>query len=167
MVREGSSGMKNIERCPWPADLPAMVAYHDSEWGEPLHDDRKHFECLVLVAAPAGLSWRSVLLKREHYRNAFDGFDPAKVARYSQRRVEKLLQNPGLIRNRLKIQSAVTNAQRFLDVQEEFGSFDRFVWRFVDGKTLVHQFKEITELPARTAESDAMSKDLKARGFTF
>ena len=159
--------MNNSDRCPWPGDLQLMIQYHDTEWGAPLHDDGKHFEFLVLDGAQAGLSWRTVLLKRENYRKAFDGFDPAKVARYSPRRVEKLLQNPGIIRNRLKIQSAVTNAQRFLDIQEEFGSFDRFIWQFVDGAPRLHQFKNLSELPARTVESDAMSRELKARGFTF
>jgi DNA-3-methyladenine glycosylase I len=144
-----------------------MIQYHDTEWGVPLHDERRHFEFLALDAAQAGLSWRTVLLKRENYRKAFDGFDPAKVARYSEQRIEKLLQNPGLIRNRLKIKSAVTNAQRFLKVQEEFGSFDRFIWGFVDGRPRVNQFSKLSELPARSSESDAMSKELKARGFTF
>ena len=144
-----------------------MIEYHDTEWGTPLRDDAKHFEFLVLDAAQAGLSWRTVLLKRENYRKAFDGFDPSRVARYSQRRVAKLLQNPGIIRNRLKIESAITNAKRFLDLQEEFGAFDRFIWRFVDGRPRVHHFKEPSEVPSRTPESDAMSKELKARGFTF
>lgn len=159
--------MTENDRCPWPGDLPLMIQYHDTEWGVPLHDERRHFEFLALDAAQAGLSWRTVLLKRENYRKAFDGFDPAKVARYSEQRIEKLLQNPGLIRNRLKIKSAVTNAQRFLKVQEEFGSFDRFIWGFVDGRPRVNQFSKLSELPARSSESDAMSKELKARGFTF
>jgi DNA-3-methyladenine glycosylase I len=159
--------MKSPIRCPWPGDLPVMIEYHDKEWGTPLHDGRKHFEFLVLDAAQAGLSWQTVLLKRENYREALDGFDPSKVARYSDTRVAKLLENPGIIRNRLKIHSAVTNAQRFLDVQDEFGSFDVFIWRFVDGRPRVHRFKKGTEVPARTVESDAMSKELKARGFTF
>src|SRR5437867_550402 len=159
--------MKQTDRCPWPQDLPLMIEYHDTEWGTPLHDDRKHFEFLVLDAAQAGLSWRTVLLKRENYRKAFDNFDPARVAHYSKQRIEKLLENPGLIRNRLKIQSAVTNAQRFLDIQSEFGSFDQFIWRFVEGGPRVNQFNHTSEVPARTAESDAMSKDLKSRGFTF
>ena len=159
--------MNSALRCPWPGDLPLMIEYHDTEWGTPLHDDRKHFEFLVLDAAQAGLSWQTVLLKRENYRKALDGFDPNKVARYSDKRVAKLLENPGIIRNRLKVQSAVTNAQRFLDVQDEFGSFDVFVWRFVDGRPRINCFKEVSEIPARTAESDAMSKELKARGFTF
>jgi DNA-3-methyladenine glycosylase I len=144
-----------------------MIEYHDTEWGTPLHDDRKHFEFLILDAAQAGLSWRTVLSKRENYRKAFDGFDPAKVARYSARRIEKLLQDPGIIRNRLKIQSAVTNAQGFLQVQEEFGAFDTFIWRFVDGRPRVNKPTTASAIPARSPESDAMSKELKARGFAF
>ncbi len=159
--------MNTNKRCPWPGDLPLMIEYHDTEWGAPLHDDRKHFEFLVLDAAQAGLSWKTVLLKRENYAKAFDGFDPAKVARYSAQRIAKLLENPGIIRNRLKIQSAVTNARCFLGLQEEFASFDSFIWRFVDGRPRVHEFRELRELPARSEESDAMSKELKARGFTF
>jgi DNA-3-methyladenine glycosylase I len=159
--------MKQGERCAWPGDLPLMIEYHDTEWGTPLHDDRRHFEFLVLDAAQAGLSWRTVLLKRENYRRAFDGFDPAKIARYTEKRVEKLLADPGIIRNRLKVQSAVTNAKQFLKIQDEFGSFDKFIWQFVDGRPVVNQFKKNTEIPARSAESDAMSKDLKARGFAF
>jgi DNA-3-methyladenine glycosylase I len=144
-----------------------MIEYHDLEWGMPLHDDNKHFEFLVLDAAQAGLSWRTVLLKRENYRKAFDSFDPAKVARYSEQRIAKLLGNPGIIRNRLKIQSAVTNAQRFLDIREEFGSFDRFIWRFVEGRPRINRFKLSSEIPARSEQSDAMSKELQARGFKF
>ena len=154
-------------RCPWPGDLPLMIEYHDTEWGVPLHDDPKHFEFLVLDGAQAGLSWKTVLLKRENYRNAFDGFSPAKIARYSEQRIAKILRNPGIIRNQLKVRSAVTNAQCFLDVQEEFGSFDQFIWRFVDGRPRVNHFAHGSEVPARTSESDAMSKELKARGFTF
>lgn len=157
----------NKERCPWPGDLDVMIEYHDTEWGVPLHDDRKHFEFLVLDGAQAGLSWRTVLLKRDHYRKAFDGFDPAKVARYTERRIEKLLQNPGIIRNRLKIESAVSNAKCFLKVCDEFGSFDAFIWRFVDGRPRLNRFQKLSELPARSPESDAMSKELKARGFAF
>jgi DNA-3-methyladenine glycosylase I len=159
--------MNKTDRCPWPGDLPLMIEYHDMEWGTPLHDDRTHFEFLVLDAAQAGLSWRTVLLKREAYRKAFDGFDPAKVARYSDKRVSRLLQNPGIIRNRLKVQSAVTNAQRFLDIQQEFGSFDPFIWRFVDGRPRINEFSSVSQVPARSPESDAMSKELKARGFKF
>lgn len=144
-----------------------MIEYHDTEWGVPLHDDREHFEFLVLDAAQAGLSWRTVLLKRENYRKAFDGFDPAKVARYSEQRIAKILQNPGIIRNRLKVQSAVINAQCFLKVQDEFGSFDEFIWRFVDGRPRVNQFAQSSEVLARSSESDAVSRELKGRGFTF
>lgn len=144
-----------------------MLEYHDTEWGAPLHDDRRHFEFLVLDAAQAGLSWRTVLYKRENYRKAFAGFDPVKVARYSEQRVAKLLENPGIIRNRLKIQSAVINARQFIRIQEEFGSFDKFVWRFVDGKPRINRFKTNADVPARTDQSDAMSKELKTRGFAF
>src|SRR5215813_13699908 len=144
-----------------------MIEYHDNEWGTPLHDDRKHFEFLVLDGAQAGLSWRTVLLKRENYRKAFDGFDPAKVARYSEQRIAKLLVNPGIIRNRLKVQSAVTNAKSFLEVQEEFGSFDQFIWQFVGGRPRVNEFKTVSQVPARSPESDKMSKDMQARGFKF
>jgi DNA-3-methyladenine glycosylase I len=144
-----------------------MIEYHDTEWGAPLHDDRRHFEFLVLDGAQAGLSWRTVLLKRENYRKAFDGFDPAKVARYSEQRIAKLLDNPGIIRNRLKIRSAVTNAQSFLEVQEEFGSFDQFIWQFVGGRPRVNEFKTVSQVPARSSESDKMSKDMQARGFKF
>lgn len=162
-----TSHKNNRNRCPWPGDVPAMIEYHDTEWGVPLDDDRKHFEFLVLDAAQAGLSWRTVLLKRENYRKAFDNFDPVKVARFTERRVEKLLANPRIIRNRLKVQSAVTNARNFIEVQDEFGSFDKFIWRFVDGRPRVNRFKESSQIPARSAESDAMSKELKSRGFTF
>jgi DNA-3-methyladenine glycosylase I len=159
--------MTKKARCPWPGETPLMIEYHDTEWGDPLHDDRKHFEFLVLDAAQAGLSWRTVLLKRENYRKAFDEFDPARVARYSTKRVARLLQNPGIIRNRLKVESAVVNAQRFLDLQEEFGSFDEFIWRFVEGRPIINTYRKPAEVPARTAQSDAMSKELKTRGFKF
>src|SRR5215510_297062 len=142
MLRAEFENMHHTERCPWPGNLPLMIEYHDNEWGKPLHDDRLHFEFLVLDAAQAGLSWRTILSKRENYRKAFDGFDPAKVARYSEQRVAKLLLNPGIIRNRLKIQSAVTNARGFLRIQEEAGSFDQFIWRFVDGRPRVNRFKK-------------------------
>jgi DNA-3-methyladenine glycosylase I len=141
-----------------------MVRYHDEEWGVPVHDDRKLFEFLILEGAQAGLSWETILNKRENYRKAFDGFDAAKIARYGSRKLEQLLKNPGIVRNRLKIASAVRNAQAFLRVQKEFGSFDRYVWQFVDGRPRVNPGQQI---PARTAESDAMSKDLMKRGFNF
>src|SRR5262245_12824989 len=154
-------------RCPWPGQLPLMIEYHDTEWGVPLHDDAKHFEFLVLDGAQAGLSWKTILLKRENYRKVFDGFDPTKIARYSEQRIAKILQDPGIIRNRLKVRSAVINAQRFLHVQEEFGSFDQFIWRFVNDRPKVNHFARVAQVPARTSESDAMSKELKAHGFTF
>lgn len=157
----------SLVRCVWPADDPLMIEYHDREWGVPLHDDRTHFEFIVLDGAQAGLSWRTILYKREGYRRAFAGLEPAKVARFDARRIEKLLADPGIIRNRLKVQSAITNARAFLKVQEEFGSFDRHIWRFVEGKTHHNRWSKSGQIPARTAMSDAMSKDLKARGFKF
>jgi len=144
-----------------------MTRYHDSEWGVPAHDDRKLFEFLVLDAAQAGLSWQTILLKRENYRAAFDGFDAEKIARYTPARVVKLLANPGIVRNRLKVQSAVTNARAFLRVRDELSSFDRYIWQFVDGATRVNEFKTQKQIPATSKESDAMSKDMKKRGFTF
>jgi DNA-3-methyladenine glycosylase I len=144
-----------------------MIDYHDREWGVPVHDDRKHFEFLVLEAAQAGLSWAIVLRKREGYRRAFDGFDPEKVARFTARRIEKLVLNPEIIRNRLKIEAAVRNARAFLEVQEEFGSFDAYCWRFVGGEPRQNRRKSLREIPATSAESDAFSKDLKRRGFNF
>lgn len=144
-----------------------MTRYHDSEWGVPAHDDRKLFEFLVLDAAQAGLSWQTILLKRENYRAAFDGFDAEKIARYTPARVVKLLANPGIVRNRLKVQSAVTNARAFLRVRDELSSFDRYIWQFVDGATRVNEFKTLKQIPATSKESDAMSKDMKKRGFTF
>jgi DNA-3-methyladenine glycosylase I len=159
--------MKTTEkRCPWPED-ELYITYHDTEWGVPLHDDRALFEFLILEGAQAGLSWHTVLKKRENYRAAFDQFDPQKVARYDEKKIKKLLANPGIIRNRLKVASAVANAHAFLAVQEEFGSFDEYIWRFVDGKPLINRRRSMKEIPARTKESDAMSKDLKQRGFKF
>ena len=159
--------MKEKRRCAWPGAEPLMIEYHDTEWGVPLHDDRMHFEFLVLDAAQAGLSWRTVLLKRENYRKAFDGFDPVKVSRYTEKRVARLLQNPGIIRNKLKVQSAITNAKGFLAVQKEFGSFDAFIWQFAGGRPIIHRHTRLSQLPARSDESDAMSKELKKRGFAF
>jgi DNA-3-methyladenine glycosylase I len=144
-----------------------MIAYHDAEWGVPLHDDRALFEFLILEGAQAGLSWSTILNKRENYRAAFDGFDPAKVARYSRRRIAALLANAGIVRNRLKVEAAVSNARAFLAVQKEFGSFDAYIWRFVDGRPVRNAWRTVAEAPARTAVSDAMSKDLAARGFRF
>ena len=153
-------------RCAW-ARTDFSIPYHDEEWGVPVHDDRLHFEFLVLEGAQAGLSWETVLKKRERYREVFDGFDPAKVARYTAAKVARLLADPGIIRNRLKVASAVANARAFLRVQEEFGSFDAYVWRFVGGRPRVNRWKALGEIPARTAESEALSKDLLARGFRF
>ncbi len=154
-------------RCPWCGADPLYVRYHDQEWGVPVHDDRKHFEFLILEGAQAGLSWLTILRKREHYREAFAGFDPKKVARFDARRIKTLLTNPGIVRNRLKIGAAVTNACAFLAVQQEFGRFDRYVWRFVGGRPIVNRFTSMNDLPATSAESDALSKDLKKRGFRF
>ena len=144
-----------------------MIAYHDSEWGVPVHDDRRLFEFLVLEGAQAGLSWSTVLRKRENYRKAFRGFDPAVVARFTARDVQRLLKNEGIIRNRLKIGSAIENAKRVLGIQKEFGSFDAYLWRFVGNKPVRNRFKRLTEIPATSAGSDALSRDLKKRGFTF
>ena len=159
--------MKNINRCSWPSDDPLMIAYHDSEWGVPLHDDRKLFEFMVLDGAQAGLSWSTVLRKRENYRKAFHGFDPKKIARYTVKDVQRLLKDEGIIRNRLKIESTITNAKKFLEVQKEFGSFDAYIWQFTGGKTVQHRCRRLGEIPATSKESDAMSKDLKKRGFKF
>ena len=144
-----------------------MIEYHDREWGVATHEDRKHFEFLVLEAAQAGLSWAIVLNKREGYRRAFSQFDPAKVARFDQRTIDRLTLDPGIVRNRLKITAAVKNARQFLQVQEEFGSFDRYCWQFVGGRPKVNRWKSMSEIPATTPESDAFSKDLKQRGFSF
>ena len=156
------------QRCPWlDLDKPDYVAYHDREWGVPVHDDRKHFEFLTLESAQAGLSWYTVLRKRANYRQAFAEFDPAKVARFSAANVERMLQDPGLIRNRRKISAAVENARHFLAVQDEFGSFSAYIWRFVGGEPIVNGFRTLADLPATSRESDALSKDLKSRGFKF
>ena len=152
------------KRCSW-ARTPLSIAYHDEEWGAPLHDDTRLFEFVVLEGAQAGLSWETILNKRENYRAAFDEFNPVKIAKYDQRKVTALLNNAGIIRNRLKINSAITNARAFLDVQREFGSFDAYVWRFVDGRPL--RRKRGQPVPARTELSDALSKDLSKRGFKF
>ncbi len=155
------------KRCEWCGTDPLYVKYHDEEWGVPVHDDKKHFEMIILDGAQAGLSWLTVLRKRENYRKAFSDFDPAKVARYTEKKIEKLLNNPGIIRNKLKINSAITNARAFLKVQEEFGSFDKYIWQFVNYKPIINKWKSIDELPATSKESDAMSKDMKKRGFKF
>jgi DNA-3-methyladenine glycosylase I len=154
-------------RCPWCLGSGAYRAYHDLEWGAPVHDDRVLFEFLILECAQAGLSWSTILSKRESYRAAFDRFDAKKVSKFDTARVEALLQNPGIVRNRLKVQSAVTNAKAFLETQREFGSFDAYVWQFVAGRPIQNCWESMAEVPAKTAESDAMSDDLKKRGFKF
>lgn len=154
-------------RCAWAGNDPDMQRYHDSEWGIPLHGDRKLFEFLILEGAQAGLSWITVLRKRPAYRQAFDGFDYRKVAEYGEDKVRELLDNPGIIRNRLKIESAIRNARAFLQVREEFGTFDRYIWDFVDGRPLQNGWKSMRELPAKTALAERISKDLKLRGFNF
>ncbi|MDO8925949.1 MAG: DNA-3-methyladenine glycosylase I [Sideroxyarcus sp.] len=155
------------QRCAWCGDSTLYQTYHDTEWGVPLHDDRELFEFLILEGAQAGLSWITILKKRENYRAAFDGFDPARIARYGAGKIAALLQDPGIVRNRLKVAAAVTNAQKFLEVQAEFDSFDRFIWQFVDGKPKQNKWRSLADIPASTKESDAMSKELKRRGFKF
>jgi len=154
-------------RCAWCGTDPLYVRYHDQEWGVPVHDERRHFEFLILEGAQAGLSWITILRKRENYREAFAGFDAARVARFGKREVARLLKNPGIVRNRLKIESAIKNARAFLEVQDEFDGFDKYVWRFVGGKPIQNRRAHIKQIPARTAESDTLSKDLKKRGFSF
>jgi len=159
---------RRISRCTWVgSDNPLMLEYHDREWGVPVHDDRQHFEFLVLEAAQAGLSWSIVLKKRQGYRRAFSQFDPRKVARYTKTRIQKLTADPSIIRNRLKIEAAVRNARAFLAIQDEFGSFDTYCWQFVDGRPRRNRWKAMGEIPATSRESDAFSKDLKRRGFSF
>lgn len=157
----------NLQRCEWSTSDPLYVAYHDEEWGVPVHDDRKLFELLILEGAQAGLSWITILRKRERYREVFEGFDPALVAEFDDARIEALLQDPGIVRNRLKVESAVTNARAYLDVQAEAGSFDEYIWQFVDGKPLQNAWPSLEFVPTETPESKAMSKDLKRRGFRF
>ena len=155
------------KRCAWPSSNPLMLDYHDREWGVPLHDDRKLFEFIVLDGMQAGLSWEIVLKKRENMRRAFRSFEPRTIAKFMDKDISRLLSDDGIIRNRLKINAAITNAQRLLEVQRQFRSFDKYVWQFVDYKPIVHKFKKLSELPAKTGESDAMSKDLQKRGFKF
>ena len=161
------SHFMTITRCGWCGDDPLYIQYHDEQWGRPVHDDRELFEMLSLEGAQAGLSWITILRKRENYRAAFDRFDAVKIAQYDDSKIAELLQNPGIVRNKLKINSVVKNARAFLKVQEEFGSFDRWIWQFVDGQTLVNRWATSAEVPAATAESQAMSKALKKRGFSF
>jgi len=160
------SAVQTTPRCAW-AKTPNYEIYHDTEWGVPLHEDRMLFEFIVLEGAQAGLSWQTILNKRENYRKAFDDFDPEKVAKYNAKKIAKLLADPGIIRNKLKINSAVQNAKAFLKVQEAFGTFDKYIWDFVDGKPIQNAWKSLKEVPARTAVSDRLSKDLKQRGFNF
>ena len=155
------------KRCEWCGDDPLYVKYHDEEWGVHVHDDKKLFEMLILEGAQAGLSWSTVLKKRENYKKAFSNFNPAKIAKYDQKKIDELLNNPGIIRNRLKVNAAVTNAIAFLAIKKEFGSFDKYIWQFVNHKQKTNKWKELKEIPATTIESDLMSKDLKKRGFKF
>jgi len=157
----------NTVRCAWPGDDALMVRYHDEEWGVPLHDDRAHFEFIVLDGMQAGLSWRTILRKRENFRRALDGFDPAVIARYDAAKVASLLEDAGIIRNRQKIEATIGNARAFLEVQEAFGGFDAYIWRFVGGRPMVNAWRHLAELPAKSAEAEAMSKDLRQGGFRF
>lgn len=159
--------MKEKVRCSWCLKTENYIAYHDQEWGLPVHDDRKHFEFLILEGAQAGLSWLTILNKREGYRKAFADFDPVKVARFTEARCEKILLDPGIVRNRLKVYGAVNNAKRFLEVQKEFGSFDTYIWSFVGGKPIINKWKSLGQIAPTTKESDALSKDLVKRGFKF
>jgi DNA-3-methyladenine glycosylase I len=154
-------------RCPWSTTDPLYIAYHDTEWGVPVHDDRTLFEFLILEGAQAGLSWITILKKRENYRKAFDRFDPVKIADYDAKKIKSLLADAGIIRNRLKIAASIQNAKAFLSVKKEFGSFDAYIWQFVEGKPKINSWKTLKEIPPKTIESDAMSKDLKKRGFKF
>ena len=159
--------MKKIKRCPWPGEDLSMIEYHDTEWGVPLHDDRRIYEFIVLEGMQAGLSWSTVLRKRENFRVAFKNFDPNMVAKFTRADIARLLKDPGIIRNRLKVEAAVHNAQAFLAVQKEFGTFDKYMWQFVGGKPIRHRFRALSEIPATSPESDRFSKDLKQRGFKF
>ncbi|MAF13653.1 MAG: DNA-3-methyladenine glycosylase I [Parcubacteria group bacterium] len=156
-----------MKRCGWADQTDLMRKYHDLEWGKPLHNDKKLFEFLMLEGSQAGLSWETVLKKRQNYRKAFDNFDPLKIAKYNSAKQKQLLNNPGIIRNRLKVKAFITNAQKFLEVKKEFGSFDKYIWSFVDGNPIKNKFKNWKAIPATTEISDALSKDLKNRGFTF
>ena len=155
------------KRCAWAGDDPAYIRYHDEEWGVPVHDDRTLFEFLILEGAQAGLSWITILRKRDAYRAAFDNFDPKRVARYDRRRIARLLRDPGIVRNRLKIESTVTNARAFIEVQREFGRFADYLWRFVGGRPRINRWRSLKQVPSRTRESDALSDDLRRRGFRF
>jgi len=158
---------KNKQRCPWTSDDELMIKYHDEEWGKPVHDDKKLFEFIVLESAQAGLSWRTILHHREGYRKAFANFDFNKVAKFTSKDVEKLMNDTGIIRNKLKIEATINNAQKFIEIRKEFGTFDKYIWSFVNGKPIINKFKTLKELPARTKLSDKISMDLKKRGFKF
>ncbi|MFP4471160.1 MAG: DNA-3-methyladenine glycosylase I [Bacteroidales bacterium] len=159
--------MKQVNRCRWASANPVFFEYHDEEWGVPVHDDRKHFEYMLLDAFQAGLSWLTILRKRENFRKAFDDFDYARIAAYGNEKFDELLNDPGIIRNKLKIKAAVNNAQRFMEVIDEWGSFDKYIWHFTDHQTLVNHFESMDEVPAKTDLSDRISRDLKKRGFSF
>jgi len=159
--------MKSKKRCPWPSDDALMIKYHDKEWGIPLHNDKKLFEFLILEGFQAGLSWRTILHKRENFRKAFDNFDFNKIAKYNRKKINSLLKNEGIIRNKLKIEAAIINAKAFLQVRKEFGTFDKYIWSFINGKPIDNKFKSLKELPAKTKLSDKISEDLKKRGFKF
>jgi DNA-3-methyladenine glycosylase I len=154
-------------RCEWAGNTPLYISYHDEEWGVPVHDDRTHFEFVILEGAQAGLSWSTILKRREGYREAFENFIPEIVAQYDEKKLNELLNNPKIIRNKLKIKSAVKNARMFLNIQKEFGSFDNYIWKFVGGKPIINHWKNLNEIPSKTEISEKMSKDLKKRGFTF
>ena len=159
--------MKTKKRCPWPTDIPLMIEYHDKEWGVPVHNDKKLFEFLILEGFQAGLSWRTILNKRDNFRKEFDGFDFNKIAKYDRRKINSLLKNEGIIRNKLKVEGAVSNAKAFLEVRKEFGTFDKYIWGFVNGKPIRNKFNSLKDIPARTKLSDEISDDLKKRGFKF
>jgi DNA-3-methyladenine glycosylase I len=163
----GEAGSEVRKSCEWPSGDPLMIRYHDEEWGVPVHDDRKHFEFFLLDCFQAGLSWKTVLHKRQNFEKAFDRFDFRKIAAYDQKKIDALLSEPGIIRNKAKVHATVYNAQRFLEVIREFGSFDAFIWRFVNGKPLVNKWKTLSQIPASSRESDAMSRELSGRGFKF
>ena len=156
-----------MTRCAWPANDPLMIKYHDTEWGVPLHDDRRLFEFMVLDTFQAGLSWRTVLYKRENFKHAFDNFDYKKIARYNKSKYELLLTNAGIIRNRAKINATIVNAQKFIEIQKQFGSFSEYIWQFTSGNPKINRWKNISQIPAKSTESDAMSRDLTKRGFKF
>lgn len=158
---------EEFKRCGWHSDDELMIKYHDEEWGVPVHDDKKLFEFMVLDAFQAGLSWKTILYKRENFKKAFDNFNYKKIAKYDENKISELLNDIGIIRNKLKINATVTNANAFIEVQKEFGTFDKYIWQFTGNKTIKHKFKSLAELPAKTSESDAMSKDLQKRGFKF